>query len=100
MEAQEVLRDVQLTRERTADRLVTPRWYHPTLGLAAAAVCLAVLMVGASVVHVRRHEPPIPLALAVLLSIGWLIAYESWRGRNPVCTTRGTTARSSDAPAQ
>ncbi len=40
------------------------------------------------------------LALAVLLSIGWLIAYESWRGRNPVCTTRGTTARSSDAPAQ
>ena len=39
-------------------------------------------------------------ALAVLLSIGWLIAYESWRGRNPVCTTRGTTARSSDAPAQ
>lgn len=23
------------------------------------------------------------LALAVLLSIGWLIAYESWRGRNP-----------------
>ena len=40
------------------------------------------------------------LALAVLLSIGWLIAYESWRGRNPVWTTRGTTARSSDAPAQ
>ncbi|WP_447945997.1 hypothetical protein [Microbacterium lacticum] len=23
------------------------------------------------------------LALAVLLSIGWLITYESWRGRNP-----------------
>ena len=23
------------------------------------------------------------LPLAVLLSIGWLIAYESWRGRNP-----------------
>ena len=42
MEAQEALRDVQLTRERTADRLVTPRWYHPTLGLAVAAVCLAV----------------------------------------------------------
>jgi hypothetical protein len=31
-----------------------------------AAVCLAALMVGASVVHVRRHEPPIPLALVAL----------------------------------
>ncbi|MFW8744800.1 DoxX family protein [Mesorhizobium japonicum] len=33
-----------------------------------AAICLAVLMVGATVVHIRRHEPPIPIAL-VLLSI-------------------------------
>lgn len=23
------------------------------------------------------------IALAVVVSIGWLIAYESWRGRNP-----------------
>lgn len=23
------------------------------------------------------------LTLAVIVSIGWLIAYESWRGRNP-----------------
>lgn len=23
------------------------------------------------------------LALAVLLSLGWLMGYESWRGRNP-----------------
>ncbi|RHW47140.1 hypothetical protein D1832_03925 [Dermacoccus abyssi] len=45
MEAQEALRDVQLPRERTADRLVTPgRWYPPPppRWLAVAAVCLAV----------------------------------------------------------
>jgi hypothetical protein len=31
-----------------------------------AGVCLAVIMVGAFVVHLRRHEPPIPLALLAL----------------------------------
>jgi hypothetical protein len=31
-----------------------------------AGVCLAVIMVGAVVVHLRRHEPPIPLALLAL----------------------------------
>jgi hypothetical protein len=32
--------------------------------------------------------------LAVIVSIGWLIAYESWRGRTPSSTTPGTTAHS------
>lgn len=31
-----------------------------------AAVCLALLMVGATVVHVRRHEPPFSLVALVL----------------------------------
>ncbi|MFT4212928.1 MAG: DoxX family protein [Microbacterium sp.] len=31
-----------------------------------AAIALAVLMTGATVAHLRRHEPPIPLALVVL----------------------------------
>jgi uncharacterized membrane protein YphA (DoxX/SURF4 family) len=31
-----------------------------------AAACLAVLMIGATVVHIRRHEPPISAALLVL----------------------------------
>lgn len=30
-----------------------------------AGICLALLMVGASVVHLRRHEPPISIALVV-----------------------------------
>lgn len=31
-----------------------------------AATALAVLMIGATVVHIRRHEPPISLVLVVL----------------------------------
>lgn len=42
-----------------------------------AACCLAVLMTGATVVHLRRHEPPIsaaPLALAVASAVlGFLV---------------------------
>lgn len=42
-----------------------------------AAVCLAVLMIGASVVHIRRHEPPISAALLVLTAatavLGFLV---------------------------
>jgi DoxX-like family len=32
-----------------------------------AAICLAIIMIGAAVVHIRRHEPPAaPIGLAVL----------------------------------
>ncbi|MFT4284609.1 MAG: DoxX family protein [Protaetiibacter sp.] len=40
-----------------------------------AAVCLAVLMVGAAVVHLRRHEPPIPLALVALSAASAVLGF-------------------------
>ncbi|PZQ90417.1 MAG: DoxX family protein [Leifsonia xyli] len=33
-----------------------------------AGICLAVIMVGAVVVHVRRHEPPAPAIVLALLA--------------------------------
>lgn len=42
-----------------------------------AAVCLAVLMIGATVVHIRRHEPPMSAVLFVLAAatavLGFLV---------------------------
>ncbi|QEO09200.1 DoxX family protein [Protaetiibacter larvae] len=44
-----------------------------------AAVALAVLMVGAAVTHLRRHEPPIPLVLLALATasavLGFLLVF-------------------------
>ena len=40
-----------------------------------AAVCLAVLMVGATVVHIRRHEPPISAALLVLAAATAILGF-------------------------
>ncbi len=34
-----------------------------------AAAALAIVMIGATVVHVRRHEPPIPAVVLAVLSI-------------------------------
>lgn len=38
VEAAEALAAVEVTREQLADRLVTPVWYHPTLGLLAGGL--------------------------------------------------------------
>lgn len=40
-----------------------------------AAVCLAVLMTGATVVHIRRHEPPVSLALFVLAAASAVLGF-------------------------
>jgi len=40
-----------------------------------AAVCLAVIMVGAVVVHVRRHEPPMAAVLLVLAGASAVLGF-------------------------
>lgn len=40
-----------------------------------AAVGLLVLMVGATVIHLRRHEPPVSIALAVLAAASAVLGF-------------------------
>ena len=40
-----------------------------------AGIALAVLMVGAAIVHLRRHEPPIPLALVALSTASAVLGF-------------------------
>ena len=55
-------------------------WPRGRIGWAAGTVALIVL--GIVVGLILDNVVP-GLALAVLISIGWLIAYESWRGNTP-----------------
>ncbi|WP_347344705.1 hypothetical protein [Microbacterium sp.] len=55
-------------------------WPRGRIGWVAGTIVLLVLGV---VVGLILDSVLLGLALAVLVSIGWLIAYESWRGRTP-----------------
>lgn len=55
-------------------------WPRGRIGWVAGTVVLLVLGI---VVGLILDSVLLGLALAVLISIGWLIAYESWRGRTP-----------------
>ncbi|MCS0498526.1 DoxX family protein [Protaetiibacter mangrovi] len=46
----------------------------PILG-PVAAIALAVLMLGAAIVHLRRHEPPIPFALVALATASAVLGF-------------------------
>lgn len=48
-------------------------WMIGTIVLLAAGVLFGLIM----------QNVWLGLVLAVVISIGWLIAYESWRGRSP-----------------
>ncbi|MBI5160594.1 MAG: DoxX family protein [Micrococcales bacterium] len=57
--------------------LVLPRITGIAPALAPiAAICLVILMIGAAVVHIRRHEPPVPpVALAVLSAVSAVLGF-------------------------
>ncbi|GAA3911229.1 hypothetical protein [Microbacterium invictum] len=55
-------------------------WPKGRIGWIAGTVVLLVLGV---VIGLILHNVWLGLLLAVIISIGWLIAYESWRGRTP-----------------
>lgn len=55
-------------------------WPRGRIGWIAGTVVLLVLGV---MVGLILHNVWLGVLLAVIISIGWLIAYESWRGRTP-----------------
>jgi len=55
-------------------------WPRGRIGWIAGTIVLLALGV---VVGLILHNVWLGLLLAVIISIGWLIAYESWRGRSP-----------------
>ena len=55
-------------------------WPKGRIGWIAGTVVLLALGV---VVGLILHNVWLGVLLAVIVSIGWLIAYESWRGRTP-----------------
>jgi len=55
-------------------------WPKGRIGWIAGTVVLLILGV---VVGLILENVWLGLALATIVSIGWLMAYESWRGKNP-----------------
>lgn len=70
----DALADVAASRSSVADRLITPWWYHPALGMILAALVL----VGALDLH---NAVRIPVAVACAAAIGLLVsAYQRVTG--------------------
>ncbi len=55
-------------------------WPKGRIGWIAGTVVLLVLGI---VIGLILGSVWLGLALAAIISIGWLMAYESWRGKNP-----------------
>lgn len=55
-------------------------WPRGRIGWIAGTVVLLALGI---VIGLILHNVWLGLLLAVIVSIGWLIAYESWRGKSP-----------------
>lgn len=56
--------------------LVVPVLVHVAPILSPiAGICLAALMVGALVVHLRRHEPPVPVAFILLSAASAVLGF-------------------------
>ncbi len=55
-------------------------WPKGRIGWIAGTVLLLVLGV---IIGMVLQNLWLGIMLALIISIGWLIAYESWRGRNP-----------------
>ncbi len=55
-------------------------WPKGRIGWIAGSVVLLALGV---LVGLILQNLALGIAIALIVSIGWVIAYESWRGRNP-----------------
>lgn len=72
-DAQEALNVIESSRAKVADRLVTPWWYHPVLGLLAGAFVVAYTIGGLAVM--------MSAAVVFFLGIGLLMgAYKDKTG--------------------
>lgn len=81
------LADVGDARRAVADRLITPWWYHPALGIIIAAI----LLVAALDLH---NLVRLPVALAGAVGIGLLVgAYQRTTGLWVDMRTLGPTSR-------
>jgi hypothetical protein len=69
VEAAEALATVELTRAQMADRLVTPGWYHPTLGLLA----------GGLIASAELHNISLFLAALLVYGVGCGVLVSSYR---------------------
>lgn len=65
-DAAAALGDTAAARRRTAERMITPRWYHPALGLATAAFAL---------VLAQGSGPGALVGAAVFLGIGFALKH-------------------------
>lgn len=81
------LADVDAARRSVADRLITPWWYHPALGVILAAI----MLVAALDLH---NLVRLPVALAGAVGIGLLIgAYQRTTGLWVDLRNLGPTSR-------
>lgn len=72
-DAASALRDATASREAIADRVVTPPWYHPTLGLIQAVVILNLAFL--------KGVVSVLVTLAAVLALGALVRiYQSRYG--------------------
>jgi hypothetical protein len=88
-DARRSLDSIGASRHDVADRLTTPRWYHPVLGLLLAQMVLAYGLVGGL--------PAVLSALAVAVGAGWLV--RAYAGRTGISVSRPTGLRSTLALA-
>lgn len=87
------LADVDAARRSVADRLITPWWYHPALGVILAAI----MLVAALDLH---NLVRLPVALAGAVGIGLLIgAYQRTTGLWVDLRNLGPTATDRALPA-
>lgn len=63
---EEALREVAAARGRLADRLYTPRWYHPVLGLLLAAL---ILQLGGVLGRPGLFLTPVPVVAMIALGL-------------------------------
>ncbi|MGD0715383.1 MAG: hypothetical protein ABSB24_14535 [Gaiellaceae bacterium] len=74
LDAREALREVAEQRRLAADLLVTPRWYHPVLGLLAGGLCASA----------SSHSVPVIGAAFAVYVVGIAALMTVYRRRNGV----------------
>lgn len=86
-EARAALSDVDSARQSLADRLITPWWYHPSLGVIIGAIVLTAALDTPNLVR-------LPVALAAAVGIGLLVgAYQRLIGLWVDMRNLGPTSR-------
>jgi hypothetical protein len=88
-DARRSLDSIDASRQDLADRMTTPRWYYPAVGLLVAQMVLFYGLVGGL--------PAVLSALAVALGSGWLV--RAYAGRTGISISKPAGLRSGFALA-